>query len=188
MAIKTAIAALEGKVVPQSVKLPLAQGRVPEPQGRRRLLRRPVRQLLRRQRLPDLRHQLHRAGDHGADRSEQVAARGLRSRVTARRPARARIAATARVAAMSLFAMQGVSKRYGGVRALQDADLVDRGRPHPCRAGRERRRQVDADQDHGRRRRARRGPHAARRRAGVVRVARGGATRPASPASSRSCR
>ncbi len=47
----------------------------------------------------------------------------------------------------------------------------DRSRTHPCGARRERRRQVDADQDHGRRRRARRGPHAARRRAGLVRVA-----------------
>src|SRR5260370_14245391 len=33
--------------------------------------------------------------------------------------------------AMSLFVMQGVSKRYGGVRALQDADLVvEAGRIH----------------------------------------------------------
>ena len=36
---------------------------------------------------------------------------------------------------MSLFVMQGVSKRYGGVRALQDADLDDRVRPHPRRPG-----------------------------------------------------
>ena len=38
VAIKTAIAALEGKVVPQSVKLPLADRRRPELQGRRGLL------------------------------------------------------------------------------------------------------------------------------------------------------
>src|SRR5258708_26174195 len=32
---------------------------------------------------------------------------------------------------MSLFVMQGVSKRYGGVRALQDADIViEAGRIH----------------------------------------------------------
>ena len=36
-------------------------------QGRPGLLSRPVRQLLRRQFLPDLRHQLHRAGNHGPD-------------------------------------------------------------------------------------------------------------------------
>ena len=55
-------------------------GRVPEPEGRHRLLRRAVRQLLRRQCFSHLRHQLHRAGDHGAKRSKQVSvARGLRS-------------------------------------------------------------------------------------------------------------
>ena len=67
VAIKTAIAALEGKVVPQSVKLPLAIVEDPELQGGPGLLSRPVRQLLRRQFLPDLRHQFHRAGNHGAD-------------------------------------------------------------------------------------------------------------------------
>ena len=36
----------------------------------------------------------------------------------------------------------------------EDAELVIERRPHPCRARRERRRQVDADQDHGRRRRS----------------------------------
>ena len=72
VAIKTAIAALEGKVVPQSVKLPLAIVEDPELQGRRELLPRPVRQLLRRQLLPDLRHQFHRAGNHGTDGSEPV--------------------------------------------------------------------------------------------------------------------
>ena len=43
-----------------------------ELQGRRELLPRPVRQLLRRQRLPDLRHQLHRAGNHGPDGRQPV--------------------------------------------------------------------------------------------------------------------
>ena len=48
--------------------------RRPGLQGRRELLLRPVRQLLRRQRLPDLRHQLHRAGNHGADAGRPVSA------------------------------------------------------------------------------------------------------------------
>ena len=114
VAIKTAIAALEGKVVPQSVKLPLAKAEYPEHEGRDRLLPRAERQLLRRQRVPDLRHQFHRAGNHGADRSEQVGA-------DAGTPVPA-------LHVMSLFVMQGVSKRYGGVRALQDAD-AGRSRP-----------------------------------------------------------
>ena len=72
VAIKTAIAALEGEVVPQSVKLPLAIVEDPELQGRRGLLSRPVRQLLRRQLLPDLRHQFHGAGNHGPDEGKPV--------------------------------------------------------------------------------------------------------------------
>ena len=48
-------------------------GRGSQLQGRRELLRRPVRQLLRRQFLPDLQHQLHRAGDHGTVEGKQVA-------------------------------------------------------------------------------------------------------------------
>ena len=78
VAIKTAIAALEGKVVPQSVKLPLAQAEYPNmKEGTDYYPRTAVRQLLRRQLVPHLRHQLHRAGDHGADRSEQVACAGV---------------------------------------------------------------------------------------------------------------
>ena len=60
---------------------------------------------------------------------------------------------------LPLFRMEGVSKRYGGVRALEKAELDGHGRQHPRHPRRERRRQIDADQDHGRRRRARRGPH-----------------------------
>src|SRR5262249_6944412 len=53
----------------------------------------------------------------------------------ARGAARPRHAAR-RGAGMSLFAMQGVSKRYGGVRALQDADLsVEAGRIHAVLGG-----------------------------------------------------
>ena len=44
----------------------------PELQGRPGLLSRPVRQLLRRQLLPHLRHQLHRAGNHGPDQGKPV--------------------------------------------------------------------------------------------------------------------
>ena len=33
--------------------------------------------------------------------------------------------------ATPLFRMEGVSKRYGGVRALEKAELAGRGRPHP---------------------------------------------------------
>ena len=57
VAIKTAIAALEGNVVPQSVKLPLAIVEDPNFKEGQDYLPRPVRQFLRRQLLPDLRHQ-----------------------------------------------------------------------------------------------------------------------------------
>jgi ribose transport system substrate-binding protein len=46
-------------------------------QGRRQLLLRAVGQLLRRQRLPDLRHQLHRPADHGPEREEQLRKTGV---------------------------------------------------------------------------------------------------------------
>ena len=88
VAIKTAIAALEGQVVPQSVQAAARHRRGPELQGGRGLLPRPVRQLLRRQRLPDLRHQLHRAGNHGPDarKTSKLDASGPPPR---RRPSRA---------------------------------------------------------------------------------------------------
>ena len=72
VAIKTAIAALEGQVVPQSVKLPLAIVEDPNFKEGAGLLPRPVRQFLRRQFLPDLRHQFHRAGNHGTDQGKPV--------------------------------------------------------------------------------------------------------------------
>ena len=53
--------------------------------------------------------------------------------------------------------LSGISKRYGGVRALENVDFALRARHHPRRPGRERRRQVDADQDHRGRRPAGRG-------------------------------
>ena len=80
VAIKTALAALEGQVVPQEIKLPLATVRISELQGRRELLPRALRQFLRRQFLPDLRHQLQRGRDHGPDEGEQI---GRRRRVPA---------------------------------------------------------------------------------------------------------
>src|SRR5215472_16435049 len=50
----------------------LGDGGGPELQRWGELLRRPVRQLLRRQCLPYLQHQLHRARDHGTDQGKQV--------------------------------------------------------------------------------------------------------------------
>ena len=47
--------------------------------------------------------------------------------------------------------MDGISKHYGGVRALDECRTDGRARQDPCGARRERRRQVDADQDHERR-------------------------------------
>ncbi len=72
VAIKTAIAALEGQGRAAVGQAAAGARRVPEHEGRHRLLPRAERQLLRRQLVPDLRHQLHRAGNHGAERSEQV--------------------------------------------------------------------------------------------------------------------
>ena len=71
VAIKTAIAALQGKVVPQEIALPTSvdylalqagQERLPEPAG----------QLLCRQQLPELQYWLHRRGNRGADGQEQL--------------------------------------------------------------------------------------------------------------------
>ena len=64
-----------------------------ELQGRRELLRQPVRQFLRRQFLPHLQHQFHRAGNHGADRRKTSSRRqprppGQRSSAAAAGPAR----------------------------------------------------------------------------------------------------
>ena len=168
--------------------------RGPQLQGRPGLLPRPVRQFLRRQFLPDLRHQLHRAGNHGADQGKPVSLAGRRmiDRDAARRPQRRlprdRWRDERSRPRPPLFRMEGVSKRYGGVRALEKAELTVEGRPHSCHPRRERRRQVDADQDHGRRRRARRGPHDARRPARSPSPRRPRPAAPASPASSRNCR
>ena len=71
-----------------------------------------------------------------------------------------------------LLRMEGVSKRYGGVRALENANLAISSGPHPCDPRRERRGQVDADQDPLWRRQAGRRTHRARRRRGRLRFAR----------------
>src|SRR5947207_2114592 len=98
------------------------EGRVPEHEGRDRFLSRAERQLLRRQLIPHLRHQLHRAGDHGAVRSEREVIEDAGAGVDD--PALLR-------SSIPVFAMRGVSKRYGGVRALENADLaIEGGRIH----------------------------------------------------------
>ncbi len=61
----------KARSLPQSVKLPLAKAEYPNLKDGADFYDDAVRQLLRRQRVPDLRHQLHRAGDHGADRSQR---------------------------------------------------------------------------------------------------------------------
>ena len=53
-----------------------------------------------------------------------------------------------------ILRMEGVSKRYGGVRALENANLAICAGPHPRDPRRERRGQVDPDQDPVRRRQA----------------------------------
>ena len=67
VAIKTAIDALAGQGRAAIGQAAARHRGRPRLQGRRELLRRPVGQLLRRQCLPDLRHQLHRPGNHGAN-------------------------------------------------------------------------------------------------------------------------
>ena len=59
---------------------------------------------------------------------------------------------------MPLLSLDNVTKAYAGVPALRGVDLDHRGGRNPRADGRERRRQVDADQDPRRRRRARHAP------------------------------
>ena len=131
VAIKTALAALEGQVVPQSVRLPLAIVEDPNFKARPGLLPRPVRQLLRRQRLPDLRHQLHRAGDHGPDArtTSKPATRGA-PRALPRRLLRSSAGGDPMDGAEPLFRMEGVSKRYGGVARWRRRPRRRAGRIH----------------------------------------------------------
>ena len=125
-----------GRSCRRSIKLPLATAEDPNFKDGENYYADSVRQFLRRQLLPDLQHQFHRAGDHGPDEGEQSRPGRPRRRVCrsgalllhhcedrgcdanggrARRSSR----------------MEGVSKRYGGVRALEKADLaIAAGRIH----------------------------------------------------------
>ena len=162
VAIKTAIAALEGQVVPQSVKLPLAIVEDPDFKDgvnyypdqsdnffvgnsfptcginftAQEIMGQSERKPVARASGARLGAAQERAGSEAHDDSGEDAMDATPS---------------------PLFRMEGVSKRYGGVRALEKADLDGRGGPDPRHPRRERRGQIDADQDHGRRRRARRG-------------------------------
>ena len=137
-----------------------------------------------------------RAGNHGPVEGEPVRlAAGVERRRRAapsRRCARANPDAgtwDATECSTARSRMEGVSKRYGGVRALDDASLAVARGPHPRHSRRERRRQIDADQDHGRRGRA--GRRAAceldGREVAFARL-RPRPIAPASSASSRNCR
>ena len=92
------------------------------------LLSRPVRQFLRRQFLPDLRHQFHRARKSWARprRTSKRCRSSLGAAGEASPAAPAFGGKTMDIAAVPLFRMEGVSKRYGGVRALEKADLTSR--------------------------------------------------------------
>ena len=79
--------------------------------------------------------------------------------------------------ASPILRMEGVSKRYGGVRALANADLVVVRGSHSRHSRRERRGQVDVDQDPVRRRRAGRRTHRARRGGSRLRFSRRGQPR-----------
>ena len=68
--------------------------------------------------------------------------------------------------------MRGIGKRFPGVRGAGECRPHARARQGPCPDGRERRRQVDADQDHGRRLSARMpAPSASRGREVEMRIA-----------------
>ena len=74
IAIKAAIEALQGKVMPQLISIPIPVADYTGPQGRRELLAGPQGELLRAEPVPALRHELHRAGNHGAKREEHEVA------------------------------------------------------------------------------------------------------------------
>ena len=71
--------------------------------------------------------------------------------------------------------MEKITKTYRGVPAVKDVDFTLRQWRDPCAAGRERRRQVDADQDHGRSRPGHHRPDVLQGAGGQLRLALGGA-------------
>ena len=90
--------------------------------------------------------------------------------------------------AAPFFRMPGCRKRYGGVRALEDVEFDLPARPDPRRARRERRRQVDPDQDHAGVVQPDDGRMELDGRAGHASPSPAAAKPPASSASSRNCR
>ena len=72
ISMKAAISALKGNPMPQLISVPIPIVDLRRAQGRRELLSGPARQLLHRQRLPALRREHLRPGDHGADRGRHV--------------------------------------------------------------------------------------------------------------------
>ena len=161
--MKTAITALKGETLPQYVSVPIPLGRASGLQGRREFLSRPDRQFLHAERVPALRreHQGHR--DHGQDRGQPVS---LTQSGRPRRPAQAGGAVASLRAGVIATSWPSDRRRFSRMTGRQQAlwrhrarstnvDFACAPRRDPRRARRERRRQVDADQDHRRRRAAR---------------------------------
>ena len=126
-------------------------------EGRRELLVRPARQLLHRQRIPALRREHHGAGDHGADRRRTCSRPPTRRSgagpdrpapllpFSTRRGSHDAATATPRRHSVELSGVSQVLRRRPGARRCRlrlPAGL------DPRRPRRERRRQVDPDQDH----------------------------------------
>ena len=156
--------------MPQLISVPIPDGRLHDAEGRRELLVESDRQLLHAERVPALRRQHHGGRDHGQERREHEVSTGL----TAGRhdPARPDCRTSheppeRRRPPRPSSSWRGITKRYGGVRALEGVDFACRRRLDPRRPRRERRRQVDADQDHLGRRPARHGHDAPRRPRGA---------------------
>ncbi len=87
----------------------------------------------------------------------------------------------------NLLEVSGVSKSFGPVQGAEGDQLRRSARRGPCAAGRERRRQIDPDQDHRRRDPCRRGRGAAGRQGRALLFARARRRPTASPRSIRSC-
>ena len=88
----------------------------------------------------------------------------------------------------TLVQMIDVGKTYGAIRALKGINLTVNAGEVDLRPRRQRRRQVDPDQDHGRPAPAQRGRAARRRQAGHLRLPARGAVATASPPSTRTSR